>query len=270
MSEGRIEHALAHLRKFGIRTLLLIEDNILSRLDLPNGRDEVLRWFKTMFAQGFVWEFANGVEIGKLEKGGVLDEELIEAMFQYDGRAGCYRSYIPLERIDASDLPYRKLKAFDVEKGILLSIAQKGVALLNLGVIIGNPAESYKSLSRTEDRMLELKNEILDLTGGRTYPFANFFLHIPICGTNDYRRFHKEGRLAFDIDTNPELYNFYTSILRGDNFSYHELTEIRKEVAARVNGPELMEIWNRGGKYYPNSFQQAPVDTASDLPRIYA
>src|ERR1044072_1755069 len=153
---------------------------------------------------------------GKWEKGGGLDQELIEAMFQSDGRAGCYRSYIPLERIDASELPYRKLKAFDVERGILLSIAQQGVALLNLGVIIGNPAESYKSLSRTEERMLELKNEILDLTGGRTYPFANFFLHIPICGTNDYRLFHKEGRLAFDIDTNPELYKFYTSLFRGD------------------------------------------------------
>jgi len=260
MSEGRIEHALAQFHQFGIRTLLLIEDNILSRLDLPDGRDEVLHWFRSMFEQGFVWEFANGVEIGKLEKGGVLDQELIEAMFQYDGRAGCYRSYIPLERIDSSELPYRKLKAFDVEKGILLSIAQQGVALLNLGVIIGNPAESHKSLSRTEDRMLELKDEILDLTGGRTYPFANFFLHIPICGTNDYRRFHKEGRLAFDIDTNPELYNFYTSILRGDNFSYDELTEIRKDMAARVNGQELMEIWNQGGKYYPDSFQEAPVD----------
>jgi len=36
---------------------------------------------KTMFAQGFVWEFANGVEIGKLEKGGVLDEKNVEACF---------------------------------------------------------------------------------------------------------------------------------------------------------------------------------------------
>ena len=58
----------------------------------------------------------------------------------------------------------------------------------------------------------------------------------------------------------PSSYNFYTSILRGDNFSYDELTEIRKDMAARVNGQELMEIWNQGGKYYPDSFQEAPVD----------
>ncbi len=153
-------------------------------------------------------------------------------------------------------MPYRKLKAFDVQKHILLSIARKGVALLNLGVIIGNPGERADSLNRTEAKMIELKTDILDATGGRTFPFANFFLHIPICGTNDYRRFHQEGRLSFDIDTHPELYNFYTSIIRGDHYTYEELTEIRRDMASRVNGHDLMHIWMHGGKYYPDSFQQ--------------
>ncbi len=256
MSTERIERTLQHFLDFGIRSLLLIEDNILSRLDLPTGRAEVLSWFALMREKGFVWEFANGVEIGKLEKDGELDEELIETMFGYDGTVGCYRSYIPLERIDANELPYRKLKAFDVQKHILLSIARKGVALLNLGVIIGNPGERADSLNRTEAKMIELKTDILDATGGRTFPFANFFLHIPICGTNDYRRFHQEGRLSFDIDTHPELYNFYTSIIRGDHYTYEELTEIRRDMASRVNGHDLMHIWMHGGKYYPDSFQQ--------------
>lgn len=263
MSQQRIERVLQHFLDYGIRTLLLIEDNILSRLDLPEGRAEVLRWFATMREKNFVWEFANGVEIGKLEKDGVLDEELIEAMFGYDGKAGCYRSYIPLERIDVADLPYRKLKAFDVQKHILLSIARKGTALLNLGVIIGNPEESATSLSRTETKMIELKNDILDCSAGRTFAFANIFLHIPICGTNDYRRFHREGRLAYDIDIHPELYNFYTSIIRGENFSYTDLTEIRRDMASRINGHSLMDLWMHGGKYYPDSFKQSaggPID----------
>ncbi len=96
MSTERIERTLQHFLDFGIRSLLLIEDNILSRLDLPTGRAEVLSWFALMREKGFVWEFANGVEIGKLEKDGELDEELIETMFGYDGTVGCYRSYIPL------------------------------------------------------------------------------------------------------------------------------------------------------------------------------
>lgn len=274
MSQQRIERTLRHCRDFGVRSLLLIEDNILSRLDLPGGREEVLTWFAAMREQGFVWEFANGVEIGKLESSGVVDEELIEMMFGYDGAAGCYRSYIPLERIDVSDdLPYRKLKAFDVQRRILLTIARQGVALLNLGVIIGNPEETPDSLRRTERRMTQLKDDILDFTSGGAFAFANFFLHIPICGTNDYRRFHKEGRLAFDIDANPELYNFYTSIIRGDHFSYQDLTEIRRDMADRVNGHDLMDVWMRGGKYYPDSFQEGAGDDAShaadqDRPQI--
>lgn len=267
MSQQRIERTLRHCRDFGVRTLLLIEDNILSRLDLPGGREEVLSWFAAMREQGFLWEFANGVEIGKLESGGVVDEELIEMMFGYDGSAGCYRSYIPLERIDVSDdPPYRKLKAFDVQKRILLSIARQGVALLNLGVIIGNPEESPDSLRRTEMRMTSLKDDILDFTGGGTFAFANFFLHIPICGTNDYRRFHKERRLSFDIDAHPELYNFYTSIIRGDHFSYQDLTEIRRDMADRVNGHDLMDVWMRGGKYYPDSYQLGAEPHAEPAP----
>ena len=265
MSQHRIERTLQHFRDYGVRTLLLIEDNILSRLDLPGGREEVLTWFAAMREQGFVWEFANGVEIGKLEGGGEVDEELVEAMFGYDGSAGCYRSYIPLERIDAADLPYRKLKAFDVQRHILLSIARQGVALLNLGVIIGNPEESPDSLRLTERRMTQLKDDILDSTAGRTFAFANFFLHIPICGTNDYRRFHGAGRLSFDIDEHPELYNFYTSIIRGDHFTYHDLTEIRKDMADRVNGHDLMDVWMRGGKYYPDSFRQ-DADAHAECP----
>jgi hypothetical protein len=252
MSQPRIEALLEHCRAFGIRTLLLIEDNILSRLDLPGGRAAVLEWFHYMHRRRFVWEFANGVEIGKLEQNGALDAELIEALFAYDGSSGCFRSYIPLERIDTNGLPYRKLKMFDVQKQILCAIAQQGVPVMNLGVIVGNPQETRASLAITERRMFELKDAIGNASRGRTFPFANIFLHIPICGTNDYRRFYDERRLEFDIDSDPELFNFYTSVLRGDHFRFDEITELRSEMAHRINGEELMQLWMKGGKYYPD------------------
>jgi hypothetical protein len=252
MSQGRIEALLDFYRSFGIATLLLIEDNILSRLDLPHGREAVLDWFGYMRQAGFKWEFSNGVEIGKLVAGGGLDEELLDAMFGYDGSAGCFRSYIPLERINTSDdhLPYRKLRPFDTQKSILAAIARRGVLQMNMGVIIGNPEETPESLDRTEERMLELMAEITRVSGGQTFPFANFFLHIPICGTNDYKRFHRERRLLFDIDTHPELFNFYTSVLRGEVLAFDELTELRRQIAYRVNGKDLMDVWEDCGMYY--------------------
>jgi hypothetical protein len=254
MSQERIEEVLGYYRDCGIQTLLLIEDNVLSRLDFRGGREAVLRWFRCMRRMGFAWEFSNGVEIGKLAPDSGLDDELIDEMFSYDGTAGCFRSYIPLERIDVADgpLPYRKLKTFAIQKQILGAIATRGVLLLNLGVIIGNPSETWQSLRSTEERMAELKAAIVDRSRGGCFPFANFFLHIPICGTNDYRRFHAEDRMAFDIKEHPELYNFYTSVLVCDHFHYTELTEIRREMAFRINGEELMGVWEDGGRYYPD------------------
>ena len=247
MNQERIESMLEHYKKAGITSLLLCEDNILSRLDFPNGRKAVVDWFNFMRDNGFVWEFSNGVEIGKLVKNGEIDEELVEVLFGFDGSIGCYRSYIPLERVDA--LVYRKLKPFDVEKRILDSVVSHGVPLLNLGIIIGNPQETQESLTLTEERMRELVDRVGDKSQGMTHPYINVFLHIPIPGTNDYRRFYEEGRLAFDVNKNPELFNFYTSVVNGENFSCYDLTQLRRELAFRLNGDDAMREWEHTGKY---------------------
>lgn len=244
MSQKRIESLLMHYASFGVRTLLLCEDNVLSRLDFSGGRELIIQWFNFMREHGFVWEFSNGVEIGKLWKNNVIDAELIGVLFGYDGKTGCYRSYIPLERVDAQS--YRKLKSFEVEKEILECIARSGVQLLNLGVIVGNPRETSDSLALTETKM----HELMGLC--RAYsvsPYVNVFLHIPIPGTIDYRRFYDEHRLAYDVNCFPELYNFYTSVINGDNFDCRQLTRIRREIAFRLNGEHAMKVWEHTGRY---------------------
>ena len=251
MSQGRIEDLLQYFRVAGIRTLPIIEDNVLSRLDLPDGREAVLRWFRYMRKEGFTWSFANGVEIGQCYRDGRIDDELVETLFHYDGKVGCYRVYVPLERVDSEELPYRKLKPFDIEKAILMSIVKQGVPTLNLGVIIGNPEETAESLNRTEDHMIRLRQEIMDYSNGNTFPYANLFLHIPIVGTNDYRKFQKDGRISYDVNHYPELYNFYTCIINGKNFTGEELTAIRRETAFRINGEDSMKEWEHTGRYYP-------------------
>ncbi len=248
MSQKRIEELLQFYKGKGISTLLLSEDNILSRLDLPNGRKMLLKWFKYMRNQGFAWEFSNGIEIGKLTGNGNFDEELIEALFGYDDSTGCYRSYIPLERIDLHI--YRKIKPFEIQKKILSLIVNQKVPLLNLGIIMGNPYETQGSLDTNEKRMNELMDMISEHSYGKTQTYANIFLHIPIPGTKDYKKFHKEGRLEYDINKDPELFNFYTSVVNGNHYSYHDLTKLRRDISFRLNGEKAIQIWEQTGRYH--------------------
>jgi radical SAM superfamily enzyme YgiQ (UPF0313 family) len=248
MSHERIEETLRYYKSAGIKNLLLCEDNILSRLDVPNGRENVLDWFNYMRKNGFVWEFSNGIELGKLTKDGAMDEELITTLFSYNSSTGCYRTYIPLERLDTP--AYRKLKPFKTEKEILATIVHQKVPRFNIGVIIGNPKESQKSLKIIEKRLNEIMTLVSQESAGKATAYANIFLHTPLPGSLDYDRFLQEGRLAFDINKTPELFNFYTSVINGDTFSCYEMTELRKKMALRINGEEAFKIWQQTGKYH--------------------
>ncbi len=246
-STERIKQALRYYKDAGINTLLLCEDNILSRLDYPSGRKDILDWFRYMREENFCWEFANGVEIGKLADNNRPDQELIEHLFKYEGTTGCYRCYVPLERVDK--VAYRKLRPYDQEKEIIAFIIQQGTPLLNFGVIIGSPSETVESLLVTEVKMREIMDQTKQQSSGKTLPYANVFVHIPIPGTNDFRKFQK--RLIVDINEHPELFNFSTSVIAGEALSCYDVTKRRKELAIKLNGEEAVEIWEKVGKYVP-------------------
>jgi hypothetical protein len=247
MSQRRIEEWLRLCKNAGIATILVMEDSVLSRLDFPEGRQAVIDLFVHMRSEGFAWEFANGIEIGKLAPAGRIDEELIEAMFSFDGFSGCYRSYIPFERVDIQ--AYKKLKPFDVNKAILGSIVKRKVRLLTAGVIIGHPNETLESLAQTRRKLKELRKVVGDISGGETLITMAIFVHTPIPGTSDFRRFRREGRLAFDIDEHPELYGCGTSVVNGFHLTYPDITTARRDIALEVNGEEAMISWETSGKY---------------------
>ncbi len=240
MSQNKIEEVLTYYKSAGISTVLLCEENILTRLDWPGGRNLVLSWFDFMRDNGFRWEFTNGVEIGRLMDSERLDETLIEALFAFNDLTGCCRTYVPFERLDR--LVYRKLKPFETEKEILASIARQGVPALNLGVIIGHPLETQESLDITERRLKELMDLVLLESKGKSLPYAALLLHIPLPGTRDYTRFCREGRLAFDINKDPELFSIITSVVNGNVFSCYEMTKIRKEMALRLNSKLALRV----------------------------
>ena len=255
---------LKHYKKYGVKTLLEWEDNRLARLSLPNGRDEVLAAFQTRRDMGFFWEFSNGLEIGRLVKEDEsIDKELIRTLYKFDFEKmrGCFRAYTPLESVrhDGSEPLYKKLKPWELEKEILREIVRAGVPVLTIGLIIGIPSETKETLELTYKRCEEIKrlveeeNKRKEGTGkAETYAVFTLFLDIPLPGSPGYIKFSKEGRIKYDINKHPELWNFYTGVLKGDVFSPEEMTKIREEIATKLNGKEATELWDIRGKYpYP-------------------
>jgi hypothetical protein len=253
MSTARIQQWLVYYRRFGISTILLSEDNLLSRLHFPGGREEILEIFQILRAYDFAWEFINGFEIGKLaDVNGVIDYELIEAMFSScvrgDRLIGCFRSYIPVESLrDDAPKKYKKLRTWDIEKEILRAIADAGLPALGFGIMIGFVDDTPETLKLTAQRCTELR-ELCEKANPAAIQHFQFFNNILLPGTPNFSKHLKYAK--YDISAHPELFNFYTSIVDGHHFEHSEYYRERQNLTAILNGDHAQRNWVETGKYY--------------------
>lgn len=244
----RIIKNLDHLENNGLKTVIFIDDNILYRAKRNyggnQGRDELIQLFNHMFNRGFSWTFYNGIQFSLLEENGQVDTELIDAMFCNNNVAreggepygGAFRAYIPLERLtEQTRLRFKKLKPFDVQNRIIWEIAGRTPAMLNMGFVIGYPADTAATLREMEERAYELKDLVSSASRGLTRTNFIPFCLIPIPGTPDYRTVVREKRFAYDMNEHPELMNGYASILQGDYLSPNEITNWRMSLVSRLN-----------------------------------
>jgi len=256
MNLDRIAEYFGHIKQAGVRTMLSYEDNPLSRMHAGRGyqrdnegREEVLRYAELIWDTGLAFEWANGLEIGKLaDEHGEPDTELINALFQHrrnpDGTfSGTYRCYVPLEALsDEGISSLRKLRTYDVEKRILEAIVDTKVPMLNLGVIVGMADESLERLDKTKGRCYELKR-IIKGVSPNTKIYYNLFTYTPLPGTPDIKR--DQSRLVGNIDSQQELWNFYLGTIDGDNISARDMTILRREISKEVNeGASAMQVYN--------------------------
>ncbi len=253
---------LEHYKAHGVKTLLEWEDNRLARLDLPNGREDVIATFRKKREMGFLWEFTNGLEIGQfVKKDGSIDKELMQALYynnfekmRYGEKpVGCFRAYVPLESVrhDGDEPLYKKLKPWELEKDILREIVRAGVPMLIIGLIIGIPSETKETLELTYKRCEEIKqlvkeeNEKKVRSGkAKTSVVIPLFLDMLLPGSRDYGTF--SDRIKYGIEEHPELWNFHTSNINGDVFSPEEMTKIRKKMAERLNEGEATKWRGKG------------------------
>lgn len=242
LSLGLAVSMLENYRAAGIRTLNLADDNLLLQAANKDGRQTLLSLLGAMREMGFAWEFPNGLEIGRLLKGGEVDNELVEALFFHatDPTTGClvgaYRLYIPVETFDHRE-NYRKLKPLEEQNKILAALAGAGLPEVDFGVVLP-PDADRNTFDSIREGYLRIK-EIIKSHGDTKARYAVFHL-IPIA---EFRQMHTK----YSVEEFPEGWNFYFPVYDGANFTARELFEERLRLVKEVDLQNYQSM--REGQY---------------------
>lgn len=237
-----LEQQVLTLKRAGIRTIQVLDDNLLYRT-LPQfegerGRQTVLDLFNLLYDEGFAWEFFNGLQLGLLERDGVVDGELIAALYRHRhdhaGFAGCFRSYVPIDKVTSEEMSLlRKLKPIPVTQSVVAAIAEQAPPALALGFVIGSIRETPRSLDETAARAEEFRDLVRVSSSGRTECVVLPLCSVPLPGTPDFRSFRES--MMFDAERHPELYNIFMSVLHTSHFTPLEMTRRRQLMRDGLN-----------------------------------
>ena len=112
---------------------------------------------------------------------------------------------------------------------------EEGMPQINLAVMIGFPSDTKESIKATRqnlDLMMDMRNDIVDGLDRQVNTHINFsiFTATPFPGTPYFEETLQSKRMEYDIEEHPELWNLYTSVVRGDTFSAAESTNHRREL----------------------------------------
>ncbi|MBD2385989.1 radical SAM protein [Cylindrospermum sp. FACHB-282] len=200
MSPKRVLEWFALQKEAGGRAVLNYSDQFLGRVLFPEGRQEILEIMNGLREMELPVGWVNGLEIKKATLGRGIrpdgdlkpDEELIQSLWGWDGKVGCFFAYIPAERPLVGRESYAKLLPWKEHVTMLRSIVQAGVPRISYGVIIGLPEDSHDSLQYLEDALLELRQELKTINPSLEFGVAPFAIS-PIPGTPQEQNLRKLG-----------------------------------------------------------------------------
>ena len=233
---------LENYRRAGIHTLNIVDDNLLLQAANREGRARLLDLFQTLRDMEFAWEFPNGLEIGRLSKKGMLDEELMDALFSHtrdpltDRLTGAYRLYVPVETFDKRN-SYSKLKPLQELNNTIAWLASSGLPEIDFGVVIPPDADN-RTFEATKEGYLNIR-DIVNSNGDTKARYSIFHL-IPIAT-------FRGMQTKYSIHELPEGWNFYFPIYDGLHFSARELFEARLRLVKEIDFENYQSM--RMGKY---------------------
>ncbi|WP_308253736.1 hypothetical protein [Geminocystis sp. GBBB08] len=159
----------AALKEAGARSIISGSDQFLGRVLFPEGKQEVLDILNGLRELEMPISWLNGIELRKATRGGgnnkydadlTPDEEIVEAVWGWDGKVGCIHAYIPAERPIVGRESYKKLLPWNHHCEMMKAIVRSGVPNIDYGVIIGFPDDNNESLLYLEEAVSELFQEL--------------------------------------------------------------------------------------------------------------
>jgi len=232
MSRERVLQWLVAQKEAGARSVSFYSDQFLGRILKKGGRNDILEIMKGIRELELAFLWANGLEIKKTTMGrGInrknntdmtLDEELISALWGWNGKTGCYSAYVPAERPIFGQENYAKLLPWQKHCEIIKAIAQAGIPAIYYGVVIGFADDNDESLLRLEEAISELYENILTINPLVIFQVISISL-VPIPGTPQWDVVRDSGLIRFN-DPNI-LGGMWTSAVDTNYLSYEQVAD---------------------------------------------
>ena len=225
----------------GANAVLCYSDQFLGRVMFgEGGRQEVLEIMQGLREMKIPVSWPNGLELRKATVGRGMrpdsdptpDEELIKALWGWDGEVGCFAAYIPAERPFANRESYAKLLPWEQHRRILKAIVRAGVPTIHYGVIVGLPDDSHEGLQHLEEAVVELHQELKSINSSLSFNVRPFAI-VPIPGTPQAHNLHGSDLVRFD---DPAIAgNWWTPCADTYHLSYEEVSEWQARLANTGN-----------------------------------
>lgn len=231
-------------KEAGAKSVICPSDQFLGRVLLKNGRESILEIMKGIRELGLVVLWGNGLEIRKATVGrgkpkGDLtpDEELVNAVWGWDGSVGCYQGYIPAERPTFGRENYAKLLPWQEHVEMVKTIVRTGIPDITYGVIVGLPDDSHDSLTGLEEAIRGLYDELLEINPTLIFNVTPYAIR-PLPGTPQSMQIRASGLLQFE---DPAIIGgFWTACADTNHLSYAEVSDWQTRLAS-IGSAGLME-----------------------------
>ena len=267
MSPQRVMEWLDVLCEAGAKSVVSLSDQFLGRTIFPGGREEIIEIMNGIRERNLAVLWPNGLELRKMTLGRgqcgkrenlTPDEELINAIYHWDGRKGTLAGYLPAERPIFGRESYAKLVPWQEHKLIVRTIVGTGVPMISYGVIIGLPDDDEEALLRLEEALWEVYEEVKSINPDIIFQVSPFVIS-PILGTPQGETIRQSGLLRFD---DPALFaGFWTASVDTKHLSYEQVSDWQFRLA-RVGDSKNLQI--------PQRFRTLSAGTKGKRPEAVA
>ena len=242
MSPERSLRWLDAQKSAGAKSVIVLSDQFLGRVLWKTGRADVLDIMSGFRELGVTALWGNGLEINKATIGRGMrdgdptpDQELVEALWGWDGKNGCAQAYIPAERPVAGPKAYDKLLPWQLHCDMMKAIVKTGLPDITYGVIVGLPDDSPDEMEALIQALTGLRWQLKEINPELRFRVVPYAIR-PLPGTPQARSLDKLGLIRF---TDPAILGgFWTACADTYHMSYEEVSDWQERLVVELSDNE--------------------------------